>query len=98
MTPEMMSRLADEVLERCTLESGKLVLGEDAFLAFGERIRESDDKKGWATAMVALANRLRGVPGAGHATERVTALAAVAMGDVELNKLLGRALAKKPRR
>jgi hypothetical protein len=95
MTPETMNQIAEEILTGCTLESGKLVLGDPLFLSIGGRIRESDDKKGWGTALIALATRLRGVPGAGQAAERVTALAAVALGDAELNALVQRELGRK---
>jgi hypothetical protein len=49
----------------------------------------------WATALIALVQRLRAVPGAGPAAERITALAAVALGDAELNALLAHELARK---
>jgi hypothetical protein len=88
---ETINAVTTEVLERCSLEDGKLTLKDDDFAAFGKRIQSSDDKHGWGTAMVALANRLRAVPGSGAAAERVLALAAVALGDAELNRLVARA-------
>ena len=95
MNLEAINAVSTEVLEHCTIEDGKLTLTDADFAAFGERIRQSDDKKGWGTAMIALANRLRGVPGAGLAAERVLALAAVALGDKELNAAVARDAQKK---
>jgi len=92
MNTQMMDTLAKEVLSACSLDDGKLVLTQNSFLALGKRIHESDDKKGWSTTLVALATRLKTVPGASHATERLTALAAIALGDVELNGMLCREL------
>ena len=90
MNLEGINAVATEVLEKCKLDGGKLTLADADFAAFGARIQKSDDKKGWGTAMVALANRLRAVPGAGPAAEKVLALAAVALGDAELNRLVAR--------
>ena len=92
MNVEAMNATADEVLKSCTLDDGALQMLEPAYLAIGKRIHESDDKKGWATMLVALATRMKTVPGASHAAERMTALAAIALGDVELNGALCRAL------
>jgi hypothetical protein len=89
MSPEQMNAVATEVLERCTLHDGALVLDDAAFTAFGQRIQQAgDDKRGWGVALIALCNRLRGIPGAGAAAERVLALAAIALGDHELNVLM----------
>jgi hypothetical protein len=90
-----MNQIGEEILSGCTLENGKLVLGDQLFLDVGKRIRESNDKKGWGTALIALVGRLRVVPGAGPAAERVTALAAIALGDAELNAILQRELMKR---
>ena len=95
MNLEAINAVTGEVLERCKLESGKLTLADQDFAAFGDRIQKSDDKKGWGTAMIALANQLRGVPGGGPAAERVLALAAVALGDAELNRLVSKEAARK---
>jgi hypothetical protein len=92
MNAATMNTLAQEVLTSCTLDDGKLVLNQATFLSLGQRIHGSDDKKGWGTTLVALATRLKTVPGASHAAERVTALAAIALGDVELNGMLCREL------
>ncbi len=90
MNSDDVNAIATEVLERCALADGKLTLADGEFAAFGKRIQQADDKKAWGTAMIALANRLRGVPGAGPAAERALALAAVALGDAELNRLVSR--------
>jgi hypothetical protein len=92
---EGINAVSTEVLEKCKVDGGKLTLSDADFAAFGARIQSSDDKKGWGTAMIALANRLRGVPGAGPAAERVLALAAVALGDAELNRALASAAKSK---
>jgi hypothetical protein len=91
---EGINAVSTEVLEKCKVDDGKLTLGDADFASFGEKIRKSDDKKGWGTAMIALSNRLRSVPGAGPAAERVLALAAVALGDAELNRALASAAKK----
>ena len=90
MDVEKANEISTEVLEACTLEGGKLTLGEEQFLAFGARIRDAEDKQGWATALIALVQRLRGVQGAGAAAERITALAALALGDADVGALLKR--------
>lgn len=91
MSSEKMNAVATEVFERCALKDGALVLDDAAFADFGARIQQSgDEKRGWGVAMIALCNRLRGVPGAAPAAERVLALAAVALGDRELNSLLSK--------
>jgi len=82
------SALANEVLLSCTVEDGKLKILEPAFLAIGKRVHESVDKTVWATALIALSTRLKGVDGAGDAAERSAALAAIALGDVALNGML----------
>lgn len=95
MDVKTANELSTEILEACTLDGGKLTMKDETFADYGRRIQTSDDKQGWATMLIALANRLRGVAGAGAAAERVTALAAVALGDAELNTLLNKELAKK---
>ena len=55
-------------------------------------MHEADDKKTWATALIALSTRLKALDGAGDAAERTAMLAAIALGDVELNGILCRKL------
>lgn len=97
MDVQQANQISTEVLEACQVEAGKLVLSDERFLAFGARINDATDKKAWATALVALVQRLREVPGAAAAAERVNALAAFALGDPELSQLLNRELRKKSR-
>ena len=89
---DRVGKLVNEVLLSCTLEEGQLKMLEPAFLAIGKRVHESDDKKLWATALIALSTRLKDVAGAADAAERSAALAAIALGDVELNGMLCRKL------
>ena len=87
--------LASEVLLSCTVEDGKLKMLEPAFLALGKRVHEAVDKTVWATALIALSTRLKGVDGAGDAAERSAALAAIALGDVALNGMLCKKLYRR---
>lgn len=89
---------ASRVVGALVVRDGKLELPEQELLAIGKHIHEAGDeaqKTTIATALVALAVRLKEVPGAGPACEHVTALAAIAMGDVELNGALCRALYRR---
>jgi hypothetical protein len=89
---DVVSTLLNEVLAACTLEDGQLKMLEPAFLSIGRRLHAADDKKVWATALIALATRLKAMEGAGNAAERSAMLAAIALGDVELNGMLCRKL------
>jgi hypothetical protein len=91
-------QLANRVVGALVVREGKLELPEPELMAIGKTIHEAGsdaDKHTLATALVALAVRLKEVPGAGPAAEHVTALAAIAMGDVELNGALCRALYRR---
>jgi hypothetical protein len=91
-------QLANRVVGALVVKEGKLELPEQELMAIGKTIHEAGDeatKHTLATALVALAVRLKEVPGAGPACEHVTALAAIAMGDVELNGALCRALYRR---
>jgi hypothetical protein len=95
----VQDQLASRVVGALVVREGKLELPEQELLAIGKTIHEAGDdaaKSTLATALVALAVRLKEVPGAGPACEHVTALAAIAMGDVELNGALCRALYRRP--
>lgn len=94
MSTEEMNAICNELLESCALRDGQLTLGDDVFAAFGARIQGSAEKRSWGVALIALCNRLRGVPGAGPAAERVLALAALALGDNDLNQLMKKSAAK----
>lgn len=89
-------RFANRVVGALVVRDGKLELPEAELLAIGKTIHEAADKRTLAAALIALAVRLKDVPGAGPAAEHVTALAAIALGDVELNGALCRALYRRP--
>lgn len=73
--------LATAVLERCALCDGQLSLPDEAVLACAREIDDAQDKRAWAIALTALANRLKAVPGAGPATDRMLTLSAYALED-----------------
>jgi hypothetical protein len=89
---DAVNELVNKVLMSCVLEEGQLRMPEHAFLALGKTVHEANDKKRWATALIALATRLKDVAGADDAAERSATLAAIALGDVELNGMLCRQL------
>lgn len=95
-TASVHDQFAGRVLGALVVREGKLELPEAELLAIGKTIHEAGDKNTLAATLVALAIRLKEVPGAGPACEHVTALAAIAMGDVELNGALCRALYRRP--
>ena len=86
---------ANVVVGALVVKDGHLELPEEQLKAIGKTIHEADDKQTLAVALVALATRLKDVPGAGPAAEHVTALAAIALGDVELNGALCRSLYRR---
>lgn len=86
---------AMKVMKSCAIVEGQLALPENALLAIGKEIHESAEKTQLATSLIALATRLKEVPGAGPAAEHVTALAGIALGDVELNGTLCRGLYRR---
>lgn len=86
---------ANRVVGALVVKDGRLELPEDELKAIGQTIHEAGDKQTLAVALVALATRLKDVPGAGPAAEHVTALAAIALGDVELNGALCRTLYRR---
>lgn len=75
---------AQRVVGALVADGGRLVLPDEALRAFAREIEASGEKASLATALVALARRLQALPGSGPATEGVTALAALALGDAEL--------------
>ena len=89
------SEFANHVMGALVVKDGHLELPEEQLLAIGKTIHEAADKHTLAIALTALAIRLKDVPGAGPAAEHVTALAAVALGDVELNGALCRSLYRR---
>jgi hypothetical protein len=89
---DVVNELVNDALRSCSLDDGQLKMLEPAFLALGKRIHEAGDKQTWATAMIALSARLHALSGATHAAEQAASLAAIALGDVELNGMLCRKL------
>lgn len=90
---EIVNQMMNEALLACTAEQGRLWMHEPGFLAIGKRVHESGEHmKAWATALIALSTRLKDVEGAKDAAEKTAMLAAIALGDVELNGMLCRKL------
>jgi len=77
------------VLGASKIADGQLALPDDHLAELGRQIHESADPKVPATALVALAIRLKEIPGARPVTNQVIALAAIALGDEQLNRALG---------
>jgi hypothetical protein len=84
--------LALEIASGLVVENGAQSMPDALLLSIGRRIHESDDKQGYAAALIATAARLRQQPGAQPATTQVISLAAIALGDYALNGALCRAL------
>jgi hypothetical protein len=84
--------LNQELVNAMKVADGRLWIGDDAVKAVGKRIHETEDKLPLATALIALATRLKDLPGSRPATGQVVALAAIALGDVALNGALCKAL------
>ncbi len=90
--PATPDQWAQRVMEAMVVDQGKATIPEDAFKVLGGFIHGAADKMMPATAMVALATRLKEIPGSGSAADQVCALAAIALGDAELNGALCKAL------
>ena len=84
--------LSQEIVGALQLTGGQLQVPDPVLLSVGKRIHESADKQSFATALIALATRLKDLPGSRPATNQVIALAAIALGDVALNGALCKAL------
>jgi hypothetical protein len=84
--------LAQEIAVGLVVENGAQSMPDALLLSIGRRIHESDDKQGYAAALIATAARLRQQPGSQLATTQVISLAAIALGDYALNGALCRAL------
>lgn len=83
---------AQRVLGSARIEGGQLTLPDDQLAELGRQIHDSPDPAVAATAMVALATRLKDIPGARPVANQVVALAAIALGDEPLNRALNIAL------
>ncbi|HEY8207523.1 MAG TPA: hypothetical protein VIG99_08585 [Myxococcaceae bacterium] len=83
---------AQRVLGAARIEDGQLTLPDDQLAELGRQIHESPDPSVPAAALVALATRLKEIPGARPVTNQVVALAAIALGDEPLNRVLNIAL------
>lgn len=84
--------LNQELVTAMRLVDGRLLINDDVVKTVGKRIHETEDKEPLATALIALATRLKDLPGSRPATGQVVGLAAIALGDVALNGALCKAL------
>ncbi len=84
--------LNQELVTAMKVADGRLLISDEVVKAVGKRIHETEDKLPLATALIALATRLKDLPGSRPATGQVIALAAIALGDVALNGALCRQL------
>ena len=92
MSPSAEDLWAHQVLGATRIDDGQLALPDEPLRELGRQIHESQDPKQAATALIALATRLKEIPGARPVTNQVTALAAIALGDARLNGVLCGAL------
>jgi hypothetical protein len=81
-----------ELVTAMKVDQGHLLINDEVVKLVGKRIHETEDKLPFATALIALATRLKDLPGSRPATGQVIALAAIALGDVALNGALCKAL------
>jgi hypothetical protein len=84
--------LGQELVTAMKVDQGHLLINDEVVKQVGKRIHETEDKLPFATALIALATRLKDLPGSRPATGQVIALAAIALGDVALNGALCKAL------
>lgn len=80
--------LAARIIGALAVQDGRLVLPDETLFALAREIEASSDRGTHAVALIALAKRLQALPGSGPATEAVTALAALALGDAEAKAAL----------
>lgn len=89
--------LGQELVNAIKLQDGRMHISDEVVKQVGARIHQTEDRVPFATALIALATRLKDLPGARPATGQVIALAAIALGDVGLNGALCKALyARRP--
>ncbi|GEM_PF-2812172 len=79
MTAE--DQLQNTVVSALQVRGGALVLPEPVAKTIAEEINASPGKQLYAVALIALAKRLQAMPGSRPATQSVTLLAALALGD-----------------
>ena len=81
-----------ELVTAMNVAEGRLLINDEVVKQVGKRIHETENKLPLATALIALATRLKDLPGSRPATGQVIGLAAIALGDVALNGALCKAL------
>lgn len=97
MNLSMEDALGQEIVNALVLHEGKAELPDAKVKELGARIHSTEAREPIAAALIALATRLKAIPGARNATGQVMALAAIALGDVPLNGALCKALyARRP--
>ena len=97
MSLSIEDALQQQIVGAIKVVDGRMVVNDDVVKQVGARIHAAEDKDPLAVALIALATRLKDLPGSRPATGQVIALAAIALGDVALNGALCRALyAKRP--
>jgi len=93
------NELQTEIVGGLVIENDALSLPDPVMLSIGKRIHETaeDGREDFAAALIAIATRIKQMPSSRKATTQVTALAAIALGDVALNGLLCKALYARAR-
>ncbi|MBL8956121.1 MAG: hypothetical protein JNK82_35435 [Myxococcaceae bacterium] len=86
--------LQNEIVGRLEIDNGVLSVPDAVLLDLGRRIAAAadSDKQDFATALIATATRLKQMPSSRRATTQVVSLAAIALGDADLNAVLSKAL------
>jgi hypothetical protein len=91
--------LAREIVGGLEIDNGVLSVPDTLLLSIGKRIVETPQaqRQDLAAALIATATRLKQMPSSKRATTQVVSLAAIALGDAELNAVLSKALASPSR-
>ena len=86
--------VAKEIVGGLVIDNGVLSVPDALLLALGKRIVETPvaGRQELAAALIATATRLKQMPSSRRATTQVVSLAAIALGDAELNGVLKKAL------
>ena len=86
--------LAKEIVGGLVIDNGVLSVPDALLLQLGKRIVDTPvaDRQELAAALIATATRLKQMPSSRRATTQVVSLAAIALGDAELNGVLKKAL------
>jgi hypothetical protein len=97
MNVSMEDALGQELVNAIKIQDGQMQISDEVVKQVGARIHQTEEREPFAAALIALATRLKDLPGSRPATGQVIALAAIALGDVALNGALCKALyARRP--